>query len=355
MEELRSFSVPSLHPQGGNSTLKGKEVESIVSVLKEDRSIESGRTSSSSNLPEATETPKIKHLVVLVHGLNGGSNDLNAIKAHLTEITSEIVVHSAECNHGSFKTLDGIDSGGERLAKEIEEFASKHPSIQEFSIIGHSLGGLYARYCIGLLYKQNFFEKVKPLNFISLATPHMGSRRSPKGIFNPIVSWITKSAFSRTGKQLMLEDGDDESSGPLLVRMSRRENCWLQALQSFEKRITYSNVYNDFNVPYCTSAIVPRNPYTKTKISYHKDFNHIVNCQSEVMMEKVNYEECFLRDGKRDFLVEMLLNLQTLQWERVDVLFSTFFSHEQIVARRSWRFDNGLDIVRHLGSSFASS
>ncbi len=32
-----------------------------------------------------------------------------------------------------------------------------------FSIIGHSLGGLYARHCIGELYKLNFFEDFLPI------------------------------------------------------------------------------------------------------------------------------------------------------------------------------------------------
>lgn len=47
------------------------------------------------------------------------------------------------------QTFQGIDTCGQRLADEIARIASQHASLQYFSCIGHSMGGLLARYAIG--------------------------------------------------------------------------------------------------------------------------------------------------------------------------------------------------------------
>ena len=77
----------------------------------------------------------------------------------------------------------------------------RHPNVQKLSFICHSLGGLIARYAIAKLYEQKedvqvngeynkhgsrdqsngeeFKEKIaglEPINFITFATPHLGSR-----------------------------------------------------------------------------------------------------------------------------------------------------------------------------------
>ena len=45
----------------------------------------------------------------------------------------------------------------------------------------------------------------------------MGSRRTPRVFWNPIAQHIVGAICSHTGKQLMLEDGDE----PLLLQMSK--------------------------------------------------------------------------------------------------------------------------------------
>lgn len=72
----------------------------------------------------------------------------------------------AKRNAGSF-TYDGIETGGERVASEIEEtleeLGRSGHDIQKISVTGYSLGGLVARYAIGLLYVKRVFEKVQPV------------------------------------------------------------------------------------------------------------------------------------------------------------------------------------------------
>ena len=70
----------------------------------------------------------------------------------------------AKRNSGSF-TYDGIELGGERVCLEIEEelqaIKSKGGEIEKLSIVGYSLGGLVARYAVGLLYAKGMLDKLE--------------------------------------------------------------------------------------------------------------------------------------------------------------------------------------------------
>ena len=69
-------------------------------------------------------------------------------------------------NAGSY-TYDGVETGGERVANEIEEsieeLARDGTEIKKISVIGYSLGGVIARYAIGLLYSKGVFERIEPV------------------------------------------------------------------------------------------------------------------------------------------------------------------------------------------------
>jgi len=188
------------------------------------------------------------------------------------------------------------------------------------------------------------------MNFITIASPHMGSRRPSRGLLNPIIEFITRNMFYRTGKQLMLEDKDD--SIPLLVKMSHKDKCWYQALDLFSQKMLYSNIQHDIQVRYCTSAIVHKNPYlvNMERIEVDKKFSHIA---LKPPMEVTLTENDFFRnDEKKEFLLEMLNNLQTLSWKRCDILLSGIFSHENIVMKRPWFNKDGNDVVEHISALF---
>jgi hypothetical protein len=74
------------------------------------------------------------------------------LRQRFPEDKLEILVPKS--NAGSF-TYDGIELGGERVANEVEarleELKKDGHDIKKFSITGYSLGGLVARYAIGLL------------------------------------------------------------------------------------------------------------------------------------------------------------------------------------------------------------
>jgi alpha/beta superfamily hydrolase len=90
------------------------------------------------------------------------------LRQRFPEDKLEILVPKS--NAGSF-TYDGIELGGERVANEVEarleELKKDGHDIKKFSITGYSLGGLVARYAIGLLYHSGVFETIRPVVRVS--------------------------------------------------------------------------------------------------------------------------------------------------------------------------------------------
>jgi hypothetical protein len=74
-------------------------------------------------------------------------------------------------NSGNF-TYDGIEVGGERVCYEIEDELEKlrkrGQQIKRISFVGYSLGGLVARYAVGLLDSRGVFDEIKPVVWDSI-------------------------------------------------------------------------------------------------------------------------------------------------------------------------------------------
>jgi hypothetical protein len=64
-------------------------------------------------------------------------------------------------------TYDGVELGGERVMheveREVESLAQAGVHIARLSMVGYSLGGLIARYAIGLLYSGGWFKRMTPV------------------------------------------------------------------------------------------------------------------------------------------------------------------------------------------------
>jgi len=77
----------------------------------------------------------------------------------------------AKSNAGNF-TYDGIELGGERLCQEIEEeiriMTSNEQRVTRLSFAGYSLGGLVARYAVGLLHARGTFRDIEPVVCLQL-------------------------------------------------------------------------------------------------------------------------------------------------------------------------------------------
>nr|KAJ0213110.1 hypothetical protein LSAT_V11C400220860 [Lactuca sativa] len=161
--------------------------------------------------------------------------------------------------NSALATLDGIDVMGSRLADEI-------------SFIGHSLGGLISRYAIAKLYTHNQTYQdrsrkivgVEAINFITVATPNLGSRGHRQVPMSCGVRGLEKVGYHssvvvrRTGRHLYLKDkANGQRQTPLLVQMANDSEHlkFISVLQSFKRRVVYANVHSDHLVGWSTSSI----------------------------------------------------------------------------------------------------
>ncbi|THH32042.1 hypothetical protein EUX98_g2159 [Antrodiella citrinella] len=176
----------------------------------------------------------------------------------------ELVVIVPETNKDS-ATYDGIDWCGERVTKEILAQVKRLKDeegkiVTRFSITGYSLGGLIARYVAGCLAQKGFFQTVQPVNFSTVATPHLGQIRY-QTFFSKVFAFLGPRMLSRTGEQLYTSDDWAESGRPLLDVMTDPGRIFYQTLSTFAQVRFYANTVNDRTVPYMTAAVETSDPF----------------------------------------------------------------------------------------------
>lgn len=208
---------------------------------------------ASTSAPCTCEEPE--ELLILAHGLQGAVADFSYLLDTLdvAEPAGRLLVHASAVN--TDRTHDGIVAGGERLAADVRAIVAEHPTLTRISIVGFSLGGLYARYAVAALYDANerTVASLKPERFVAVAAPHLGVRNF--GVYRFLPAPMLSRAnlvCGDTGLQLVLEDG----ALPLLVRMTIDEELpFVSSLKAFTSRVLYANTRNDFMVNYGTAAL----------------------------------------------------------------------------------------------------
>lgn len=152
--------------------------------------------------------------------------------------------------------------------------------ITKISFIGHSLGGLVQTYAVAYIQKHSptFFDVIKPVNFICLATPLLGLNHE-----NPVyvkfaldfglvgrtgqdlgLTWraptIAKSGwgaivggFGETAHKKVMGEVQPDSKPLLRILPTGPAHT---ALKKFRNRTLYSNVVNDGIVPLRTSCLL---------------------------------------------------------------------------------------------------
>ncbi|XP_022768581.1 putative lipase ROG1 [Durio zibethinus] len=334
------------------------------------------------------------HLVVLVNGIIGSAQNWRfTAKQFLKKYPEDVIAHCSERN-SSMSTFDGVDVMGDRLAEEVKYVISRHPSVQKISFVGHSLGGLVARYAIARLYEQDLTREnsqtngdcgtdhlgdscpegkfkgkiagLEPMNFITFASPHLGSRwhkqvplfRGSRALEK--VAARTSWLLGRTGKHLFLTDGKN-GKPPLLLRMvSDCEDLkFMSALQSFRRRVLYANASFDHIVGWSTSSLRRRNELPKIKQLPRGDkYPHVINMETAktATLDEVLSEATINGDEKINVEEEMIKGLTKLSWERVDVYFKgsrqRILAHSTIQVKNYWVNSDGADVVQHMIDNF---
>ncbi|KAK3110630.1 hypothetical protein LTR53_014874 [Teratosphaeriaceae sp. CCFEE 6253] len=214
----------------------------------------------------AQDASQATHLVVLVHGLWGNPSHLKQLRDTLSTAHGSQGVHLflPKANQDSF-TYDGIAIGAERITDEIESKISAlraaGSNLSKISLAGYSLGGLVARYTVGLLYTRGVFDTLQPMNFTTFATPHLGVRTPRAGYRAQTWNFLGSRTLSTSGQQMFLVDDFRGTGRPLLAILADPSSIFVKGLGMFKRKSVYANTLNDRSVPYYTSAISAVDPY----------------------------------------------------------------------------------------------
>jgi hypothetical protein len=106
-----------------------------------------------------------------------------------------------------------------QVYEEIDKLTSEGRVVTRFSVCGYSMGGLIARYLLGILHARNFFDTITPVNFTTFATTHVGIPRYP-GLLLSVASKVGPRMLSVSGEQFFHADSWSNTGRPLLAVMA---------------------------------------------------------------------------------------------------------------------------------------
>ncbi|MED6148272.1 hypothetical protein PIB30_051577 [Stylosanthes scabra] len=336
------------------------------------------------------------HLVIMVNGIIGSAADWRyAAEQFVKKLPDKVIVHRSECN-SSRLTFDGVDTMGERLAEEVLCVIRRWPEVQKISFVAHSLGGLVARYAIGRLYgyssklgpvgtsrnskdeekteylkpcletdSQTKIAGLEPVNFITFATPHLGSRGNKQLPFLCGLPFLERRASQtahlvagRSGKHLFLMDNDD-GKPPLLLQMvdDTDDLKFMSALRAFKRRVAYANANYDHMVGWRTSSIRRQHELPKSNLLViDEKYPHIVYVEGENADDSHNKVSPYVGAQAVDLEEVMIRGLTQVPWERVDVSFQKskqrYVAHNTIQVKTYWLNSDGADVVYHMIDNF---
>ncbi|XP_058760013.1 putative lipase ROG1 [Vicia villosa] len=343
------------------------------------------------------------HLLVLVHGIGSCPGDWSYAEEELKmNLGKNFLIYASSSNAYS-KTYTGIDEAGKRLADEIMQVVKKTKSLKRISFLGHSLGGLFARYAIAVLYSPDTYNSgqpgdpanlviensqrtdfsrgmiagLEPVNFITLATPHLGVRGKKQlpflfgiPILEKLVAPIAPLFIGHTGSQLFLTD-DKPKIPPLLLRMASdcEDGKFISALGAFRCRVVYANVSYDHMVGWRTSSIRREIELGKPPRQSLDGYKHVVDVkycppvpsdEPQFPPEAVKAKETAQHtqnsvEFHEIMEEEMIRGLQRVGWKKVDVNFHSaiwpLFAHSNIHVKKKWLHNAGVGVVAHVVDS----
>jgi hypothetical protein len=262
------------------------------------------------------------------------------------------------------KARAGIEVGAERVAKEIEdaleELARDGHKITRFSIVGYSLGGLVARFAIGLLYQRGLFQTIAPVNFTTFASPHLGVRTPLTGYQNHLWNILGARTLSISGRQLFLIDNFRDTDRPLLSVLADPDSVFIHALKRFSNRSLYTNIINDRSAVFYTTSASRCDPYVdlkKVNLHYLRGYEPVLldpehpfdpvpkhELPSFCERFRVN-SQSYLRRAPILLALVFLLPIATIAF-LINSAIQTFRSRRRILLHESNRQEEGFGIYR---------
>ncbi len=251
------------------------------------------------------------HLIILQNGLNGHHWKMSPISNYLNQhLKGNYKIVVSDVNN-LYQTWDGLAKGGLRLAEFVRIQIIKY-SATHLSFIGHSLGGLYIRYCIGILKSEGIFNQIRPQLYISIASPHFGCLD-----LSPLKRVLANHLIGLTGQELLCQDADQ-----MLTQLSQSESQFMTGLAEFQKRIVYGNLEGDDSVAFDTSCIC-QPLYLSKEINKHQvvEIIPLFDCQNQFSNDR--YEQ-------------MYIGLNQLKWLRKAINLKDYFNIHNAIANKGY-------------------
>lgn len=295
------------------------------------------------------------------NSLWGNPSHLDQVAAALKERHGEnLHILCAKENSGNF-TYDGIELGGERLAHEIEDtLDTLHKggqNIRKISVVGYSLGGLVARYAIGLLEAQGWLDKVEPVNFTTFASPHVGVRAPLKGWWGKFWNVMGARTVSMSGQQLFMVDSFRDTGRPLLSILADPESIFIKGLKKFQNRSTYGNILNDRTTAFYTTTLSKVDPFQdldNININYVDGYEQVIIDPHDYLLPSISSDsesltpcekhKAFMKDAPFWLLVLVLIGPASTLF-LANSAIQTFRSQRRI--KLHGEGDNGLRFGRY--------
>lgn len=232
--------------------------------------------------------PDAKILCILVHGIEGSSEDMQVWKERIEVQHPDWHFLLASSITPTCKVVgDGIDKLGNLLANEVTEHLKSLGGSISLHFICHSLGGLVARAALAgvMANAETARLDVSYGHFVSLNSPHLGIRSG-----HPFTCWKNmgdivpgRLGLLRLVHQMTLQDRDStegssdtltssdsgrsRSQGrPFLEQLADANGKHCQALGAFRQRTAVAATHWDVMVPCCTAAICSKNTFPSPSI-----------------------------------------------------------------------------------------
>lgn len=161
----------------------------------------------------------------------------------------------------------------------LEQLSAKGHTITKLSVVGYSLGGLVARYAIGLLEANGTLDKLEPMNFTTFVSPHVGVRSPIKGWPSHMWNVLGARTVSISGRQLFMIDDFRGTGKPLLSLLADPNSIFIRGLAKFKNRSVYANIVNDRSTVFYTTAISKTDPFPdpeRANINYVDGYEQVI-------------------------------------------------------------------------------
>ncbi|KAK4386555.1 hypothetical protein Sango_2526100 [Sesamum angolense] len=344
---------------------------------------------------------KPDHLLVLVHGILASDGE----SSHVFWVEMDMILEYVFALY--------LHSNAYRLFCAmflVMQVVKRTESLKKISFLAHSLGGLFARYAVAVLYTPNvssyqsddlagspatkfktlyssnkvvLIKSASLLNFLKKLFMHCGLKSCCKELKLPFllgVPFLEKLAAplapiftGRTGSQLFLTDGKPNKP-PLLLRMASdcEDGKFISALGAFRCRVLYANVSYDHMVGWRTSSVRREKELPKPPRRSLDGYKHVVDVEycPPVLSESAHFppeaakaKEAAQKEPSIENTVEyheimeeeMIHGLQRLGWMKVDVSFHSafwpFFAHNNIHVKNEWFHNAGAGVVAHVADT----